>query len=88
MQAAGDDTSVDEAVNFAKLGEHDGAHQTSDGWHAHEEAEQWAADALSVGVARGDAVKAQHGGVKESEAHAGEKHRLAVVGLPALFAGT
>lgn len=87
MQAAGDDARVDQAVELAQLGEHDGAHEARDGRHAHEEAEQRPTDALGVGVAGGDAVKSQHGGVQERQAHAGQKHGLPVVGLPALLAG-
>ena len=87
VQAAGDDPRVDQAVGFPQLGEHDRSHQARDGRHAHEQAEEGAADALRVGIARGDAVEAQHRGVEEGQAHACQEDGLAVIRPPAVLAG-
>lgn len=87
VDAAGDDARVHQAVGLPESGEHDGAQQPRYGRDAHQQAEEGAADALRVGVASGDAVEAQDGGVEEGQAHPRQEDGLAVVGLPAVLAG-
>lgn len=88
MQAAGDEPGFEQAVGLPQLREHDGACQACHGGHAHEQAQQGAADALSIGVTRGDAVKPEHRGIQEGQPHARQEDWLAVVGLPAISPGS
>lgn len=87
VDAAGDYACVYQAVGLPESGEHDGAQKPCYGRNAHQQAEEGATDALRVGVAGGDAVEAQDGGVEEGQAHSRQEDGLAVVGLPAVLAG-
>lgn len=87
MEAAGDDARVDQTVRLPQSRKHDGAHQPGDGRYAHQHAEEGAAYALSVGVAGGDAIKAQYGSVEERQAHSRQEDRLLIVGPPSVLAG-
>lgn len=86
VDAAGDYARVHQAVGLPESGEHDGAQKPRYGRNTHQQAEKGAADALRVGVACGDAVEAQDGGVEEGQAHPRQEDGLAVVGLPAVLA--
>lgn len=87
MEAAWDDACAHQAIRLPQPGEHHRAHQPCDSWHTHQQTEERAAYALCVGIARGDAVKAQDRGVEEGQTHPCQEDGLAIVGLPTIFTG-
>lgn len=84
---AGDEASADQATLLANPSEGDGAADARDGRGSHQQTEHRAIEALCVGVACGDAVKAQHRHVKKGQWKAGEEDVLVVVGHPAGLEG-
>lgn len=82
-----DEAGSDQATLLSDPGE---GHRSTDArysWSSHEETEHGAVQALSVCVARGDAVEAQNGHVEERQRHASKEDGLVVVGHPAILKG-
>lgn len=88
MGDSSDEAGSDQAALLSDPGE---GHCSTDSRYSrgsHEETEHGAVQALSVRVARGDAVEAQNGHVEESQRHASKEDGLIVVGYPAILKGT